>query len=172
MNIFTGIIESRPGLIDSLAPDVSGIHAAYTRPHKLIDLLTLLKGEGYVMLKDMNAVDMLGMKDIPGDAENRFFVYYLLYAPAAKQHCIVKVMLNDREDIPSVSGLWCGANWQERQIFDMFGIVFSDHPALTRIIMMNGFEGHPLRKDFPITGGNGLALIKDILLPDPVDPGR
>lgn len=172
MNVFTALIESRPGLIDSLAHDVSGMPAAFTRPHKLIDLLTLLKGRGYVMLKDMNAVDMLGMADIPGDAENRFFVYYLLFDPAEKKHCIVKVMLNDKEELPSVTPLWCGANWQERQIFDLFGIVFQGHPGLTRIIMMDGFEGHPLRKDFPITGGNGLALIKDILLPDPVHPER
>ena len=81
----------------------------------------------------------------------RFDVVYHFYSSIHNHRLRVKVPLRAAEpNIPSVSGLWATANWFEREIWDMFGIRFTGHPNLKRILMYEGFEGHPLRKDYPV----------------------
>ncbi len=83
--------------------------------------------------------------------EYRFDVVYHFYSSIHNHRLRVKVPLRAAEsNIPSVSGLWATANWFEREIWDMFGIRFTGHPNLKRILMYEGFEGHPLRKDYPV----------------------
>ena len=85
--------------------------------------------------------------------KNRFEVVYHLLSTSHKQRVRVKVCLQDMADtVPSVTDIWASANWYEREAFDLFGICFSGHPSLRRLLTDYGFEGYPMRKDFPLTG--------------------
>ncbi|GMR04549.1 MAG: hypothetical protein BMS9Abin23_0447 [Thermodesulfobacteriota bacterium] len=82
----------------------------------------------------------------------RFEVVYHLYSTSKKHRIRLRVKLNDGESIASVTDFWRGANFPEREAFDMFGIVFDGHPNLKRIYLPHDWEGHPLRKDYPLRG--------------------
>lgn len=99
----------------------------------------------FTSLADITAVDF------PTRA-NRFEVVYHLLSLVHNSRIRVKTYANETTAIPSIVGLYNGANWFERETYDMFGIFFSGHPDLRRILTDYGFEGHPLRKDFPLTG--------------------
>jgi len=89
--------------------------------------------------------------DYPG-REKRFDVVYQLLAPSFNRRIRVKVEADDVTPVPSIVGLFPAANWYERETYDLYGVLFSGHPDLRRILTDYGFEGHPLRKDFPLTG--------------------
>ena len=95
-------------------------------------------------------IDICGA-DYPA-RENRFDVVYHLLAPHHNQRIRVKVETDEVTPVPSLVDLWPAANWFEREAYDLYGILFSGHPDLRRILTDYGFEGHPLRKDFPMTG--------------------
>jgi len=91
--------------------------------------------------------------DYPNE-EKRFKVYYLLLSHEKNLRIKISISLNIDEKIPSITKIYPSANWMEREAFDMYGIKFRNHPDLRRILTDYGFEGHPLRKDFPLTGFN------------------
>jgi NADH-quinone oxidoreductase subunit C len=95
-------------------------------------------------------IDICGV-DRPGRAP-RFDVVYHLLSPRQNQRIRVKVVTDDVTPVPSVTEVWAGAEWFEREAYDLYGILFSGHPDLRRLLTDYGFEGHPLRKDFPLTG--------------------
>jgi NADH-quinone oxidoreductase subunit C len=95
-------------------------------------------------------VDVCGV-DYP-EREQRFEVVYHLLSPRQNQRIRVKVSTDETTPVPSVTGVFSSATWYEREAWDMYGIYFSDHPDLRRLLTDYGFEGHPLRKDFPQTG--------------------
>jgi NADH-quinone oxidoreductase subunit C len=99
----------------------------------------------FKQLMDITAVDF------PDRAE-RFEVVYNLLSLKHNQRIRVKVAADDTTPVPSVTGLFSAANWYERETWDLFGVFFSGHPDLRRILTDYGFEGHPMRKDFPLTG--------------------
>ncbi len=112
----------------------------------LLEIVTFLKNKPYEynMLLDLTCVDFLGQ-------EPRFeMVYHLLSLP--KSHRLrIKTRLSEKDpSIDSLTSLWENANWLEREVFDMFGVHFKSHPDLRRIFMYDGFEGYPLRKDYPL----------------------
>lgn len=99
-------------------------------------------------LTDSTAVDMLRLRETP-----RFDVVALLYSLPNRVRLRIKAGCNDGEPVPSLVPLWNGANWLEREIYDMFGIVFEGHPNLRRMLLPDDWdEGHPLRKDYPLRG--------------------
>lgn len=99
-------------------------------------------------LTDTTAVDMLKLRETP-----RFDVVAQLYSLPNRVRLRIKAGCNDGEPVPSLVPLWNGANWLEREAFDMFGIVFDGHPNLRRILLPDDWEeGHPLRKDYPLRG--------------------
>jgi NADH-quinone oxidoreductase subunit C len=113
----------------------------------------------YDFLADVTAVDYLGYPEALG----RFGVVYNLVSTTFNRRIIVKVMLNPSRDttgtdpdpalhLPSVCDLWPGAEWNEREVFDMFGIRFDNHPDLRRILLWDKYPAHPLRKDYPLRG--------------------
>ena len=99
-------------------------------------------------LTDLTAVDMLRLRENP-----RFDVVAMLYSLPNRVRLRLKTGLNDGEPVPSLVPIWNGANWLERECYDMFGIVFEGHPNLRRILLPTDWdEGHPLRKDYPLRG--------------------
>jgi NADH-quinone oxidoreductase subunit C len=98
------------------------------------------------LLSDVTAVDRLRLPQ----PSPRFEVVYHLYSLQFRRRLRLKVRVDDGQAVPTVSGLWPTANWHEREVFDLFGVLFEGHPDLRRILMPEDWEGHPLRKDYPI----------------------
>lgn len=114
----------------------------------LIALLTFLRDDvqcGFVNLIDVCGVDWPQRPD-------RFDVVYHLLSPRQNIRVRVKVLTGEDEPVPSATAVYPGADWFEREAYDMYGILFTGHPDLRRILTDYGFEGYPLRKDFPVTG--------------------
>lgn len=101
----------------------------------------------YEFLSDLTGVDRLRLPE----ASPRFEVVYHLSSLRNSSRLRLKVRVPEGEPVPSVTGVWEGANWLEREVFDLMGIPFRDHPDLRRLVLPDDFEGHPLRKDFPVT---------------------
>ena len=88
------------------------------------------------------------------ERNQRFDVVYLFLSHEFNQRLVLKYSISENEVIPSLTTIYPSANWMEREVFDMYGVEFKDHPDLRRILTDYGFKGHPLRKDFPLTGHN------------------
>jgi len=114
----------------------------------IIRVLTFLRDDPRMLFKLL--VDLCGV-DYP-DRIERFEVVYNLLSLKHNRRIRVKVATDENEPVPSVTGAFSSANWYERETWDLFGVYFSDHPDLRRLLTDYGFEGHPLRKDFPLTG--------------------
>jgi NADH-quinone oxidoreductase subunit C len=99
----------------------------------------------YRMLTDLCGVDFF-------PESPRFEVVYLLYSMKEQQRLRLKIKVGDSESVSSVESIWKAADWLEREVYDLFGISFDNHPDLRRILLWDGYEGHPLRKDFPVEG--------------------
>ena len=118
------------------------------RTPSVVKTLTFLRDDSGCLFKQL--VDLCGV-DWPA-REDRFDVVYHLLSLKHNQRIRVKVATDEETPVPSVIGVFSAAGWFEREAWDMFGIIFSDHPDLRRLLTDYGFEGHPLRKDFPLTG--------------------
>jgi NADH-quinone oxidoreductase subunit C len=115
---------------------------------RIVDVLTVLRDDPECLFE--NPIDLAGV-DYPGRPE-RFEVVYHLLSPRKNQRIRVKLSTNEATPVPSVISVFPFAEWYEREAYDMYGILFSDHPDLRRILTDYGFQGFPLRKDFPLTG--------------------
>ncbi len=93
--------------------------------------------------------------------EKRFKLVYLLLSHENNQRLIISSNIKEKTTVPSITKIFPSANWMEREVFDMYGITFEDHPDLRRILTDYGFEGHPLRKDFPLTGYKEVRYSED-----------
>jgi len=117
---------------------------------RLIEVMTLLKSEaGFDYLADIAGIDYLHYPD----ATDRYGVVYALANSETAERLYIKVLVNDPDpSVPSVYPLWKGADWLEREVFDMYGVAFDGHPDLRRILMPDEFEAYPLRKAYPLRG--------------------
>jgi NADH-quinone oxidoreductase subunit C len=114
----------------------------------IVKVLTFLRDDVNCQFKML--MELCGV-DYP-EREDRFDIVYCLLSLTLNQRVKVKIQTNTSSAVPSVANVYSAANWWEREAWDLFGIYFSDHPDLRRILSDYGFEGHPLRKDFPLTG--------------------
>ncbi len=121
-------------------------------PNRLVEVMRFLKSDErckFEQLCDLTSVDY---SNFPR-ARDRFGVTYSLLSLTHNHRLWVKCFVNDpNPEVPSVTGVWRGADWLEREVWDMFGIRFSGHPDLRRILTWESFEAHPLRKDYPLRG--------------------
>ena len=113
-------------------------------------VLQCLKDEcGFDMLAELAGIDYMGYPN----ATDRYAVVYGLTNTTTGQRVFVKAFANDPEPtLPSVFGLWAGADWLEREVYDLYGVTFTGHPDMRRILLPSEFTGHPLRKDYPLRG--------------------
>ncbi len=114
----------------------------------VVRVMKILRDDSSCLFKSL--MDVCGV-DFP-EQENRFEVNYNLLSYKHNQRVRIKVRTDEETPVPSVSSVFPTASWFERECWDMYGIFFSDHPDLRRLLTDYGFEGHPLRKDFPLTG--------------------
>ena len=142
------IAAALPG--DVLATDVNrcGELTLVARTAAIQKVLTFLRDDAGCLFKQL--VDVCGV-DWPG-REARFDVVYHLLSLKHNQRVRVKVAADEDTPVPSATPVFSSAGWFEREVWDMYGVMFADHPDLRRLLTDYGFEGHPLRKDFPLTG--------------------
>ena len=141
-------------LADSLADDITGVSfesgelVVAVRLEAIDRVLKFLRDNINCQFKLL--MDVCGV-DYP-ERERRFEIVYNLLSLTHNLRIRIKVTCGEDEPVPTVTGVFSSANWWEREVWDLFGVMFSGHPDLRRILTDYGFEGHPLRKDFPLTG--------------------
>jgi NADH-quinone oxidoreductase subunit C len=144
--ILTSVKAAVPGAAVDVAPSADRPTLVVSREH-LLDVSVALRDRddlGFTVLTDLTAYDSW-------PAEPRFTLVYHALAPDRGVALRVKVLVAGSEaHAPTVSGIWPSADWLEREVWDLFGIAFDDHPDLRRLLMPDDWEGHPLRKDYPV----------------------
>ena len=123
----------------------------------LIDICLFLKTNNDTKFRQLIDITVV---DYP-ERNQRFDLVYLFLSHEYNQRLILKYSISENEVIPSLTGIFPSSNWMEREVFDMYGVSFKDHPDLRRILTDYGFEGHPLRKDFPLTGHTEVRYSED-----------
>ena len=143
-------IDALKGLFPAITASAFRGQARAVVPAERIDeMLTFLKSEGFDLLVDITCVDYLRYRG----ATDRFGLAYILTKTETNERLVVRTYLNEPDlVVPSVTSLWEGANWMEREVWDMFGIRFDGHPDLRRILLPEEFAAFPLRKDYPLQG--------------------
>lgn len=141
-------------LLEKFPEEVLSTHASHgdetavLKPARLVEICTFLRDDPvtrFEMLMDLTGVDLLGLE------EPRFQSVYHLYSLSKKHRLRLKVpVTEDNPVVPSVIGVWKAASWMEREAWDLYGIKYEGHPDLRRILLYPEFEGHPLRKDYPM----------------------
>jgi len=151
IDVLTRALPGDPARFESVAAR-DGMPTIYVTPADLVATARLLRDDPdlrFVLLVDITAVDYLPRTP-------RYEVIYLLVSPGASgfgttpKRLRMKVRVADAEHLPTVSGVWASANWAERELYDMFGIVIDGHPDLRRILMPEDWDGHPARRDYPV----------------------
>ena len=128
-----------------------------TDKEHLIDISLFLKTNNETKFRQLIDITVV---DYP-ERNQRFDVVYLFLSHEFNQRLILRYSISENEVIPSLTGIFPSSNWMEREVFDMYGVSFKDHPDLRRILTDYGFEGHPLRKDFPLTGHSEVRYSED-----------
>ena len=123
----------------------------------LLDVILLLKTNKNIKFRQL--IDITAV-DYP-ENQKRFKIVYLLLSHEFNQRIILNYFISENEKISSLNKIFPSANWMEREVFDMYGVKFKNHPDLRRILTDYGFEGYPLRKDFPLTGHNEVRYSED-----------
>ena len=148
--------ETLKSIADKAVAAIPGLDARFAfgeltlvgDPARIVETLTFLRDDpdcGFVCFTDITAADY-------PRREKRFDIVYQLLSPRKNARVRVKLATDEATPVPTAIPVFPAADWYEREIYDLFGVLFDDHPDLRRILTDYGFEGHPLRKDFPMTG--------------------
>lgn len=150
MSAYADVLKQRFGADSFTTAQFRDNRRVIVPPAQVFAFLQCLKQEcGFDMLAELTAVDYLHYPD----ARDRFGVVYVLLNTATGERVVVKTLLNEPDlTLRSAFSLWKGADWLEREVYDMYGIVFEGHPDLRRILMPEEFTHFPLRKDYPLRG--------------------
>ena len=124
----------------------------------LFDVVLFIKTNKDTKFRQLIDITVVDYPEKP----KRFKVVYLFLSHEFNQRIILNYLINENEVIPSLTSIFPSANWMEREVFDMYGVDFKDHPDLRRILTDYGFEGHPLRKDFPLTGHTEVRYSEEV----------
>jgi NADH-quinone oxidoreductase subunit C len=159
--VATAVARVEDAVLD--AKEFAGEITLFVDRDRIVEVARAFKSSGFVYLVDLAGVDY---SKYPNHTGLRFSVSYTLYSFQKNQRVRIRVWTDEKGAIPSVTSVWKTANWHERETWDMFGITFSGHPNLERILMWEGFNGFPLRKDFPIRGIDTGARIYPEVFPE------
>jgi NADH-quinone oxidoreductase subunit C len=129
---------------------------------EIVNAVKAAKEAGFEMISDVFGLDYL---EYPGHQGKRFTIAYNLYSLSQNERIFIRVNLDDGETLPTITHLWKGANFMEREVYDMFGVEFEGHPNLRKLITPEDLDGHPHRKDFPL--GETPTLFNDGRFLDP-----
>ncbi|MEA2235987.1 MAG: NADH-quinone oxidoreductase subunit [Thermoanaerobaculia bacterium] len=160
--LVAGVCERTGDAIIS-AKEFAGEISLTVDRERIVEVAKAFRDDGFNYLVDLAGVDY---SSYPAWTGVRFGVSYTLYSFSKNNRVRLKVTTDENTPIPSVTSVWKTANWHERETFDMLGIIFDGHPNLERILMWDGFNGHPLRKDFPIRGIDTGARIYPEVFPE------
>ncbi len=141
------VARSLPRAVRAVAVKLGELSVAVDRD-RVVEAMTFLRDDPRCRFKVL--IDVCGA-DYPSRAE-RFEVVYHLLSVEHNRRARVRLSVGEDTPVPSVAGVYSAANWFERETWDLYGVPFTDHPDLRRILTDYGFEGHPMRKDFPLTG--------------------
>ena len=145
--ILSNIKERLPGAVLDIT-EFAGEQILHVNGQDILKVLTELKEDGFNFLADLTAIDNLTLGGF-----DRFAVSYHLLSHKTAERATVKAYISEgKPSLPSVESLWKTADWQEREVFDLYGIKFEGHPNLIRIMNPDDYDGHPLRKDYPRLG--------------------
>ena len=147
MNIVNHIKAAFPDSEVHDSPRYQNEHSIVILAKHVVKIIEFLRDD---LQCQYNLIDLFAY-DNP-ESLQRFSVVYNLLSVKFNRRIYVKICIKDNESVPTICNLFNSANWLEREVFDMYGIKFTDHPDLRRILTDYDFEGHPLRKDFPLTG--------------------
>ena len=131
-------------------PELESENAVSVKSDKILEILEYCRTDAdmkFDFLTDLTAVDFLEFS-----SPERLAVIYVLRNRVSMENLIIRAFLSAQEEIDTVSDIWYSAEWLEREVWDLFGIKFKGHPNLKRILMPDDYEGHPLRKDYPLKG--------------------
>ena len=148
LNELAAYLKERLGAAVRATDVAFGELTVAVEPGDLPAVLTFLRDDAHCQF--VSFIDASGV-DYPG-RERRFEVVYHLLSPRLNLRIRLRVAVDEETPVPSVAGIYPGADWFEREAYDLYGILFSGHPDLRRLLTDYGFEGHPMRKDFPLTG--------------------
>ena len=145
--ILSKIKETLPDAVLDIT-EFAGEHILHVQGQDILTVLTELKDDGFHFLADLTAIDNLTLGGF-----DRFAVSYHLLSHKTAERVTVKAYISEEKpSLPSVESLWKTADWQEREVFDLYGIKFEGHPNLIRIMNPDDYDGYPLRKDYPRLG--------------------
>ncbi|MED5316646.1 MAG: NADH-quinone oxidoreductase subunit C [Candidatus Neomarinimicrobiota bacterium] len=145
--ILSKIKEKLPGAVLDIT-EFAGEHILHVKGQDILKVLTELKDADFNFLADLTAIDNLTL----GGYERFAVSYHLLCHKTAERVTVKAYISEEKPSLPSVESLWKTADWQEREVFDLYGIKFEGHPNLIRIMNPDNYDGYPLRKDYPRLG--------------------
>lgn len=148
------LLEAFAGKVEQIAATNDQIPQVFVTPDALFDVATWLKANGFNMLVDLSAADYYPKRDPRFDV-----VYHFRQLPGLAM-IRVRVRCTEKDQVPTLSGIWKMANPLECEVYDQFGIKFKGHPDLHRVLNPNDWEGHPLRRDYPLRGPRGLINLE------------
>ena len=148
MMIDLATLQSKLGATITGGETAFGEVTLHAEPAQILSVLNMLQSAAD--LRFVSFIDLCGA-DYP-EREKRFDVVYHLLSPYKNSRVRIKVQVDEAGEVPSAVSIFSAADWFEREVYDLYGVVFSGHPDLRRILTDYGFSGHPLRKDFPVTG--------------------
>lgn len=152
--IVPALLEKFAGKVETIAPTVDLIPQVFAKPDALLDVALWLKDRGFIVLVDVAGADYYPARD------PRFEVIYHFRQFPALGMIRVRVRCAEKDLVPTVSHIWSMAEAPEREVYDQFGIKFKDHPNLKRILNPDDWEGHPLRRDYPLRGPRALINLE------------
>ncbi len=151
---FVSLVQSKlPGAVEQVSYWV-GDWTIIVPPGRLVEVATLLRDApqaAFDYCSDATATDW------PSRAR-RFDVIYCLYSTSLRHRVRIKARVGEGESVPSLTGVWPAVNWLEREVFDMFGVTYTGHPDLRRMLLPQDWQGHPQRKDYPLEGPGELLM--------------
>ena len=145
--ILSKIKERLPGAVLDIT-EFAGEHILHVQGQDILKVLTEFKDDGFNFLADLTAIDNLTL----GGFERFAVSYHLLSHKTAERVTVKAYISEEKPSLPSAESLWKTADWQEREVFDLYGIRFEGHPNLIRIMNPDDYDGYPLRKDYPRLG--------------------